>query len=50
MDEIQKDTDRDRFMSSEEAKLYGLIDDVLTERKTTGMAKKAADDKSSADA
>jgi ATP-dependent Clp protease protease subunit len=51
MDEIQKDTDRDRFMSSEEAKLYGLIDDVLTERKTlTGIAKKTADDKSSADA
>jgi ATP-dependent Clp protease protease subunit len=34
MDEIQQDTDRDRFMSSAEAKQYGLIDDVLLERKT----------------
>jgi len=30
---IQQDTERDRFMSSLEAKEYGLIDDVLTERK-----------------
>jgi ATP-dependent Clp protease, protease subunit len=27
---IQKDTDRDNFMSSEEAKAYGLIDEVIT--------------------
>jgi len=27
---IQKDTDRDNFMSSEEAKRYGLIDEVIT--------------------
>ena len=26
---IEKDTDRDYFMSSEEAKAYGLIDDVI---------------------
>lgn len=29
---IEKDTDRDNFMSSNEAKVYGLIDDVLTTR------------------
>lgn len=29
---ITKDTDRDFFMSPEEAKAYGLIDDVLTKR------------------
>ncbi|PKL12033.1 MAG: ATP-dependent Clp protease proteolytic subunit, partial [Spirochaetae bacterium HGW-Spirochaetae-6] len=29
---ITKDTDRDFFMSPEEAKIYGLIDDVLTKR------------------
>ncbi len=29
-EEIRKDTDRDFFLSSEEAKNYGLIDDVLT--------------------
>jgi ATP-dependent Clp protease protease subunit len=27
---IQKDTERDNFMSSEEAKTYGLIDEVIT--------------------
>ena len=26
---IEKDTDRDFFMSAEEAKTYGLIDDVI---------------------
>jgi len=30
---IAQDTERDRFMSSEEAREYGLIDEVLTERK-----------------
>lgn len=29
---ISKDTDRDRFMDSEEAKTYGLIDDVIAHR------------------
>jgi ATP-dependent Clp protease protease subunit len=32
MEAIQQDTDRDRFLSSTEAKQYGLIDDVLLER------------------
>lgn len=32
LDKISKDTDRDRFLSSEEAKKYGLIDSVLEER------------------
>lgn len=27
---IEKDIDRDRFMSAEEAKEYGLIDDIIT--------------------
>jgi len=31
---IQKDTDRDYFMSAAEAKKYGIIDKVLTRRKT----------------
>ena len=34
MDQIQKDTDRDRFMSGDEGVKYGLIDKVL-ERRTT---------------
>lgn len=29
LEKIQKDTDRDFFMSAEESKAYGLIDDVL---------------------
>ena len=31
-EKIQHDTERDRFLTSEEAKEYGLIDAVLTER------------------
>lgn len=31
-EEIQKDTNRDNFMSATEAKAYGLIDSILTER------------------
>ena len=30
---IEKDTDRNFFMSSDEAKKYGLIDSILTTRK-----------------
>jgi ATP-dependent Clp protease protease subunit len=32
VEQIAKDTDRDRFMSAEEAVEYGLIDKVLTNR------------------
>ncbi len=30
LDKIAMDTERDYFMSSEEAKRYGLIDEVIT--------------------
>ena len=33
VDEVTRDTDRDNFMSAEEAKAYGLIDEVLTRKK-----------------
>ncbi len=33
MDVIQKDTDRDNFMSPEKALEYGLIDEIITKRK-----------------
>ncbi|MCC5909158.1 MAG: ATP-dependent Clp endopeptidase proteolytic subunit ClpP [Clostridiaceae bacterium] len=33
LDRISKDTDRDFFMSSQEAKEYGIIDEVITARK-----------------
>ena len=33
VEELQRDTDRDNFMSAEEALKYGLIDEILTHRK-----------------
>ena len=30
VDQIEKDSDRDYWMTAEEAKSYGLIDEVLT--------------------
>jgi ATP-dependent Clp protease protease subunit len=33
LDKIKKDTDRDYFMSAEEAKAYGLIDEVIATKK-----------------
>jgi ATP-dependent Clp protease protease subunit len=30
---IKKDTERDNFMSADEAKEYGLIDEVITKKK-----------------
>jgi ATP-dependent Clp protease protease subunit len=32
MDKIQEDTERDNFMSADDAKSYGLVDDVLRRR------------------
>ena len=34
LDDIEKDTDRDNFMSAEQAQKYGLIDSVLENRTT----------------
>ena len=39
LEKIKKDTDRNFFMSSEEAKAYGIIDDILM-RKTKSKRKK----------
>ena len=33
--EVEKDTDRDNFMSAEESVKYGLVDTVLTQRDVT---------------
>lgn len=33
LEKIERDVERDYFMSSEEAKAYGLIDEILTKRK-----------------
>jgi ATP-dependent Clp protease, protease subunit len=40
LEKIEKDTDRDYFMSAEEAKAYGLIDEVITEKKDKKREKK----------
>ncbi len=42
LDEIDKDTDRDRFMSSDEAKAYGLVDHVVQSRREIPDADKPA--------
>ena len=34
VEEVEKDTERDNFMSAEEAKAYGLIDAVITKPQT----------------
>jgi ATP-dependent Clp protease protease subunit len=31
--QVEKDSDRDNFMTSEEAKAYGLVDEVVQSRK-----------------
>ena len=33
MDQVEKDCDRDNFMTAEEAKAYGLVDEVVRSRK-----------------
>jgi ATP-dependent Clp protease protease subunit len=38
IEQIEKDTDRDRFMSAEEARDYGLVDHVITNRVEMGDA------------
>ena len=36
VEKIAEDTDRDFFLSAEEAKEYGLVDDILTKPPTEG--------------
>ncbi len=40
IEKIMADTERDNFMSAEEAKQYGLIDEVLVSRQTVADSKK----------
>jgi ATP-dependent Clp protease, protease subunit len=40
VDRIEKDCDRDNFMSATEAKQYGLIDDVMIRKPVIGIEKK----------
>jgi ATP-dependent Clp protease, protease subunit len=36
VEQVEKDIDRDRFMTAEEAKAYGIIDDTITSRVELG--------------
>lgn len=38
VEELENDTERDKFMSAVEAKEYGLLDEVIKPRKTPGAA------------
>lgn len=40
IERIEKDVDRDRFLSAEEAKEYGLVDEVIVKRPAEGSGKK----------
>jgi ATP-dependent Clp protease protease subunit len=50
IEQVEKDCDRDNFMSSEEARSYGLVDEVVQSRKEipglTEHASSLADKKS----
>jgi len=40
VDDVARDTDRDKFMSAEEAREYGLVDEVVQSRKNVAKRKK----------
>jgi len=43
LEQVEKDTDRDHFMTAEEAKAYGIVDEVVLSRKEIpGFSEKAA--------
>jgi ATP-dependent Clp protease protease subunit len=44
-DKVKRDVDRDRFMSAEEAKAYGLIDDIFVGKESLISIAKAAEEK-----
>ena len=41
-EKIERDTDRDRYMSAEEARTYGIVDTVITQRPRSQKADKEA--------
>ena len=43
VEQIEQDTDRDIFMNAEQAQKYGLVDEVLTNDTTLGLAELMAD-------
>ena len=45
VEEVAKDTDRDNFMTADEALEYGLIDQIVQKREETGDDKKSKEEK-----
>jgi ATP-dependent Clp protease protease subunit len=45
IDQVQKDTDRDYFMSGTEAQAYGIVDHVITSRDDLGGGEDTAESK-----
>ena len=46
IEKLEQDTDRDRFLSAEEAKTYGLVDEVVKSKKEVpGEEEKSESDK-----
>lgn len=45
VEKIQEDTEKDNFMSADEAKAYGLVDDVVKSRAAAKMDEEIADKK-----
>lgn len=48
VDQVEKDCDRDNFMTAEEAKAYGLVDEVVQSRKEIPMLTAADKERSAA--
>ncbi|HLL66616.1 MAG TPA: ATP-dependent Clp protease proteolytic subunit [Micromonosporaceae bacterium] len=42
LDKVRKDIDRDKILTADEAKEYGIVDQVLASRKKTGLVRAAA--------
>lgn len=43
VEQVERDSDRDRFMSAEEAKEYGMVDHVIAHRRAIEPEKRTAD-------
>jgi ATP-dependent Clp protease, protease subunit len=42
LEKVTKDTDRDYILTAQEAKEYGIVDEIITNRKATELASVAA--------
>jgi ATP-dependent Clp protease protease subunit len=45
-EEVERDADRDYYMTAEEAKAYGLVDEVLENTQSAEKKKEGSEDKS----